>query len=54
MVVKVAKQFLHGLSACFDSPKLQLHIGDGFEFLKGHKAEFDVRQTGLKLENVND
>uniref|UniRef100_A0A183C527 PABS domain-containing protein n=1 Tax=Globodera pallida TaxID=36090 RepID=A0A183C527_GLOPA len=42
MVVKVAKQFLHGLSAAFDSPKLQLHIGDGFEFLKGQKDQFDV------------
>lgn len=42
MVVQVAKQFLHGLAACFDSPKLELHIGDGFEFLKGHRAEFDV------------
>ena len=42
MVVEVAKKFLHGLSACFDSPKLELHIGDGFEFLKGHKEEFDV------------
>ena len=42
MVVQVAKQFLHGLSACFDSHKLELHIGDGFEFLKGHRAEFDV------------
>ncbi|KAL3093156.1 hypothetical protein niasHT_022606 [Heterodera trifolii] len=42
MVVQVAKKFLHGLANSFDSPKLQLHIGDGFEFLKGHEAEFDV------------
>ncbi len=26
----------------FDSEKLTLHIGDGFEFLKNHKNEFDV------------
>jgi spermidine synthase len=26
----------------FDSPKLKLHIGDGFEFLNKHKNEFDV------------
>jgi spermidine synthase len=42
MVVHVAKQFLHSLSTCFDSPKLELHIGDGFEFMKGNVNEFDV------------
>ncbi len=26
----------------FDSEKLTLHIGDGFEFLKNHINEFDV------------
>lgn len=26
----------------FDSPKLKLHIGDGFEFLKNNKNQFDV------------
>jgi len=42
MVVDVAKKFLPQLSVCFASPKLTLHIGDGFEFLKAHKQEFDV------------
>lgn len=29
--------------ACgFDSPKLKLTIGDGFEFMKQHQGEFDV------------
>lgn len=29
--------------ACgFDSPKLSLIIGDGFEFMKNHNGEFDV------------
>lgn len=26
----------------FDSPKLTLHVGDGFEFMKNHSKEFDV------------
>lgn len=26
----------------FESEKLTLHVGDGFEFLKNHTAEFDV------------
>nr|CAD2129517.1 unnamed protein product [Meloidogyne enterolobii] len=29
MVVNVAKEYLHGLSSSFNSPKLELHIGDG-------------------------
>lgn len=29
--------------ACgFDSPKVQLTIGDGFEFMKNHREAFDV------------
>jgi len=41
-VVKVSKQFLPGMAKGFDSEKLTLHIGDGFEFLRNHKNEFDV------------
>lgn len=26
----------------FDSPKLQLNIGDGFEYMRNHKNKFDV------------
>lgn len=26
----------------FDSPKLTLHVGDGAEYMKKHKGEFDV------------
>lgn len=26
----------------FESPKLTLHVGDGFEFMKNHRQEFDV------------
>ncbi|VDL75867.1 unnamed protein product [Nippostrongylus brasiliensis] len=42
MVIDVAKRFLPGMSCCFSSPKLNLYCGDGFEFLKKHKNEFDV------------
>ncbi|XP_014666010.1 PREDICTED: spermidine synthase-like [Priapulus caudatus] len=42
MVVKVAKQFLPQMAKGFESPKLNLHIGDGFEFMKQHQGEFDV------------
>lgn len=26
----------------FESSKLSLHIGDGFEYMKKHQGEFDV------------
>ncbi|KAI1711937.1 spermine/spermidine synthase domain-containing protein [Ditylenchus destructor] len=42
MVINVAKKYLPNLSKAFSNPKLQLHIGDGFEFLKNHQNEFDV------------
>ncbi|KAK0413858.1 hypothetical protein QR680_007030 [Steinernema hermaphroditum] len=42
MVVDVAKRFLPHMAKEFSNPKLNLFIGDGFEFLKSHKNEFDV------------
>ena len=30
------------MSSGFGSPKLTLHFGDGFDFMKKHKGEFDV------------
>ena len=42
MVIDVSKKFLPGMAEKFNSPKLNLFIGDGFEFLKNHKNEFDV------------
>ena len=30
------------MASSFDSPKLNLHIGDGFEFMKKHRGEYDV------------
>ena len=34
MVINVSRKYLPQLSVSFDSPKLELHIGDGMEFLK--------------------
>ncbi|EFP10073.1 hypothetical protein CRE_24540 [Caenorhabditis remanei] len=42
MVIDVAKKFLPGMSCGFSHEKLDLYCGDGFEFLKNHKNEFDV------------
>ncbi|XP_061730099.1 spermidine synthase [Cydia pomonella] len=41
-VIEVSKKHLAFMAIGFDSPKLTLHVGDGFEFMKQHSAEFDV------------
>lgn len=41
-VIDVSKKYLPFMAVGFDSPKLTLHVGDGFEFLKNHRQEFDV------------
>lgn len=41
-VPKVSKLYLPNMAKGFESEKMTLHIGDGFEFLKNHKNEFDV------------
>lgn len=41
-VVEVSKKYLPFMACGFDSPKVHLTIGDGFEFMKNHQAEFDV------------
>lgn len=41
-VVEVSKKYLPFMAKGFDDPKLTLHIGDGFEFIKNHPGEFDV------------
>lgn len=41
-VVELSKKYLPKMAAGFDSPKLHLTIGDGFEYMKDHKNEFDV------------
>lgn len=42
VVIEASKRFLPGMACCFSHPKLNLFCGDGFEFLKNHKNEFDV------------
>ena len=42
MVIDVSKKYLPHMSSGFASPKLTLHIGDGFDFMKKHQNEFDV------------
>lgn len=41
-VVEVSKKYLPEMSSGFESPKLTLHIGDGFKFMSEHQANFDV------------
>lgn len=41
-VIEVSKKYLKFMAQGFDSPKLHLHVGDGFEFMKNRLGEFDV------------
>ncbi|CAG9578147.1 unnamed protein product [Danaus chrysippus] len=41
-VIEVSKKYLPFMAVGFDSKKLTLHVGDGFEFMKNHSHEFDV------------
>jgi spermidine synthase len=41
-VVEVSRKYLPFMASGFDSPKMKLTIGDGFEYMKNHEAEFDV------------
>lgn len=41
-VIEVSKKYLPFMAVGFDSKKLTLHVGDGFEFMKNHSREFDV------------
>ncbi|VDH92172.1 spermidine synthase [Mytilus galloprovincialis] len=41
-VIEVSKKYLPNMSCGFNSDKLTLHIGDGFEYMKKHQGEFDV------------
>ena len=44
-VPRVSKQFMPKMAVGFDSPKTELHIMDGFQYLKDHKNEFDCIVT---------
>lgn len=41
-VVEVSKKYLPHMACGFDSPKVSLTIGDGFEYMKQRSGEFDV------------
>lgn len=41
-VVNVSKKYLPNMACGFNSPKLKLTIGDGFEYMKNREGEFDV------------
>lgn len=41
-VIEVSKKYLPKMAIGFESSKLSLHIGDGFEYMKKHQGEFDV------------
>lgn len=41
-VVELSKQYLPHMASGFSSPKMNLTIGDGFEYMKNHTKEFDV------------
>uniref|UniRef100_A0A8C2XFZ5 Spermidine synthase n=2 Tax=Cyclopterus lumpus TaxID=8103 RepID=A0A8C2XFZ5_CYCLU len=41
-VINASKKFLPGMAKGFYSPKLILHIGDGFEFMKKNQDAFDI------------
>lgn len=41
-VIELSKKYLPKMSCGFNSPKLELHIKDGFEFMRQNKEEFDV------------
>ncbi|XP_055626818.1 spermidine synthase [Toxorhynchites rutilus septentrionalis] len=41
-VVELSKKYLPFMACGFDSPKLKLTIGDGFEYMKQREGEFDV------------
>jgi len=42
MVVEACKKYIPSMSKGFESAKVKLVIGDGFEFIKEHHEEFDV------------
>jgi len=41
-VIEISKKFVPFLASGFQSEKLTINIGDGFEFMKNHKNSFDV------------
>ncbi|CCK68594.1 spermidine synthase KNAG_0B01460 [Huiozyma naganishii CBS 8797] len=41
-VIRLSKKYLPDMSKSYDHPKVKVHIGDGFQFLKEYQNTFDV------------
>lgn len=41
-VIEASKEYLPFMAQGLTHPKVTLHVGDGFEFMKKHKHEFNV------------
>ena len=41
-VIRLSKEFLPGMSVGFEDKRCTAIVGDGFEYLKQHKGEYDV------------
>ena len=41
-VIRVSKKYLPSMAVGFQHPKVQVHIGDGFEYLRQNQGEYDV------------
>lgn len=41
-VIDVCRKYMPSMACGFDHPKVNLNVGDGFEFMKQHQNEFDV------------
>jgi spermidine synthase len=41
-VIRLSKRYLPQMAVGFQASNVRVHVGDGFEFLKEHKEDFDV------------
>lgn len=41
-VIRVSKIYLPHMSALLESPRVTVHVGDGFKFLETHEATYDI------------
>ncbi|SMN18016.1 similar to Saccharomyces cerevisiae YPR069C SPE3 Spermidine synthase, involved in biosynthesis of spermidine and also in biosynthesis of pantothenic acid [Maudiozyma saulgeensis] len=41
-VIRLSKEYLPNMSSVYNDPKVKVHIGDGFQFLRDYKNTFDV------------
>ena len=53
-VVNACKEYIPSLSYGFHDPRLQLHFGDGFQYLESSNEKFDVIITDSSDPEVAD